>query len=185
VTTDLIIPGPEKRDWFGHIQAQSGATISVCGQYRYHLWRVWDPDRPIMVFVMCNPSTADATHDDPTIRRCIGFAKRDNYGGISVRNVFALRATNPAELEKHRHPFGPENEEHLLCARGVFRLTRLVAAWGKPVSRKLLHYYQRAGAIVQMQLACCLGTTKGGHPRHPLYVRADQPLQTFRYRGEQ
>jgi hypothetical protein len=69
--------------------ATSGAVLSDCGQYRYRLWRVWDDCLPLMVFVMQNPSTATADADDPTIRKCIGFAKRHGYGGVSVRNVFA------------------------------------------------------------------------------------------------
>lgn len=162
-------------------QQESGAIISPCGLYRYHLWRIWDDCLPTMVFVMLNPSTADASHDDPTIRRCIGFAKRDGYGSISVRNVFALRATNPKELLTAADPFGPENESHLLAARGVSVLTRLVVAWGaKFGGPRLKGFYNRAATACTIQGAYCLGTTKDGDPRHPLYLRNDAALQPWK-----
>lgn len=111
---DLFDTGPSENE-------RAGAILSACGTYRYHLWRLWDKALPVMVFVMQNPSTADASHDDPTIRKCIGFAKRHGYGGISVRNIFALRATDERILLTHHDPFGPENDAHLLAAReGVY-----------------------------------------------------------------
>lgn len=159
---------------------QSGATISDCGLYRYHLWRVWDDEKPTLCFVMLNPSTADAAEDDPTIRRCIGFAKRDGYGGISVRNLFALRATNPAELSKAKDPVGPDNDKHLFmsCAL-ISRLShraRLVAAWGKlPSGRLLRARAQRGINIVRVNAPHCLGVNKDGSPKHPLYL-ANTPM---------
>jgi hypothetical protein len=75
-----------------------GAEFSDCGTYRYALWRTWNALQPGVLFVGLNPSTADATTDDPTIRRCIGFAKRWGYGGITMANVFAYRATDPREM---------------------------------------------------------------------------------------
>jgi len=83
-----------------------GAIVSDDGLYRYRLWRRWDAECPTMVWIMLNPSTADAEVDDPTIRRCIGFARREHCGGIEVVNLYALRATNPAA---HPTPEGPEN----------------------------------------------------------------------------
>src|SRR5262245_43759244 len=108
----------------------SGAVISKCGQYRYDLWRVWDDAAPIMIFVMLNPSTADGETDDPTIRRCMGLARRECCGGIRVRNIFALRATNSGDLLKHPDPSGPLNEKYLRDARVVGAQTRLIVAWG-------------------------------------------------------
>lgn len=136
-----------------------------------------------MVWVMLNPSTADATEDDPTIRRCIGFAKREGCGGISVRNVFALRATNPDELLKHPDPFGPENEAYLLGARNVSLLTVLVLGWGAKIkSPRLVGYYQRAAACLTGQSPHCFGLTKDGDPRHPLYLKGDAPLVPWVWR---
>ncbi|TMF61888.1 MAG: DUF1643 domain-containing protein, partial [Chloroflexi bacterium] len=71
--------------------AVRGATFSADRRYRYRLWRRWDGARPVVAFVMLNPSTADARRDDPTIRRCIGFAKSWGFGGVEVVNLFAYR----------------------------------------------------------------------------------------------
>jgi hypothetical protein len=156
---------------------RSGAILSPCGTYRYHLWRRWNPDLPTMVWVMLNPSTADAKADDPTIRRCVGFAKREGCGGISVRNVFALRATDPSELSKHPDPFGPKNEAYLLHARNVSLMTVLVLGWGARLADKRLRdYYRRAEACCVTQKPNCFGVTKDGDPRHPLYLKGDAPL---------
>ncbi len=160
-------------------EATSGATVSECGLYRYHLWRCWNEDLPVMVFVMLNPSVADAVKDDPTIRRCIAFAKRERYGGISVRNLFAFRATDPDELLTATDPHGPDNYNHLLACRRSFLMTRLVAAWGN-VSPKLRQAAQSAINVVSMNDPYCLGTTKDGNPRHPLYVKGDAPIVPWR-----
>lgn len=157
----------------------SGAVISSCGLYRYHLWRVWDDCLPTMVFVMQNPSTADANEDDPTIRRCINFARREQCGGISVRNVFAYRATDETELFKTRDPVGPENEEWLLSCNDVSIMTLLVLAWGTRL-KKLNSHYEFALSCLMQQKPKCLGVTKEGHPRHPLYLRNDAPLIEYR-----
>lgn len=149
----------------------NGAIISPCGLYRYHLWRVWDDLKPVLVFVMQNPSTADAVDDDPTIRRCIGFAERDGFGGISVRNVFALRSTDEKVLLSHPDPFGPENESHLMHARAVSMMTRLVVAWGEKVGgAKLDRHYTTAMNCLLPQKPYCLGINKSGQPKHPLYL---------------
>jgi len=91
---------------------QRGAVISPCGLYRYSLTRTWSAALPLP-FVMLNPSTADADIDDPTIRRCMAFARREHAGGIIVANVFAYRATSPADLWKATDPFGPWNDDTL------------------------------------------------------------------------
>jgi hypothetical protein len=160
---------------------RSGAIISPCGVYRYHLWRRWDENLPTMVWVMLNPSTADAAEDDPTIRRCIGFAKREGCGGISVRNVFALRATDPSELAKYPDPVGPDNWDYLINARQVSLLTILIAGWGalRP-EKRLRSGYTNAISAVMGQGAHCFGVTKKGHPRHPLYLKANAPMIPFK-----
>lgn len=164
---------------------RSGAVLSACGTYRYHLWRRWNPDLPTMVWVMLNPSTADASADDPTIRRCVGFARREGCGGISVRNVFALRATDPGELAKHPDPFGPENEEYLLGARHCSLLTVIVCGWGSRLpGKRFRDFYNRASLCLITQRPKCFGVTKGGDPRHPLYLRNDAPLVAWRLPGE-
>ena len=94
-----------------------------------------------------------------------------------MRNVFALRATDPAELVKHHDPFGPENEAHLMAARNVSLMTILVVGWGNMfASKQLRRYFVQAACCLITQKPKCFGTTKNGHPRHPLYLKSDAPL---------
>lgn len=152
------------------------AVISPCGTYRYRLERTWDADEPKVAFIMLNPSTADAEKDDPTIRRCIGFAKSWGFGGLIVGNLFALRATDPRELYSYSDPIGPDNNAHLraigMCAE------QIVCAWGAHGS---LH--DRASGVAAMLDAynlSALTITKKGQPGHPLYVSAEiQPKAYF------
>jgi hypothetical protein len=152
------------------------AIISPCGTYRYVLHRsIPQPIRWVrrVVFVMLNPSTADATVDDPTIRSCIRFAQRWGYTRLTVVNLFALRATDPAELARNSDPVGPENDRHIdeqLC--GEFT-EAIVAAWGA-------HHFAADRArevIARFGPFQCLGVTKGGSPRHPLYLPAATELR--------
>lgn len=147
------------------------AVLSACGTYRYSLTREWSGG-PRMLFVMLNPSTADASVDDPTIRRCISFARREGMGAIDVVNVFAFRTTSPKVLfSAGCNIVGPDNQEHV--RRALARASRVVVAWGAhPVSASPIPAVI-AGAN---QWRWCLGTTRDGSPRHPLYVRDDQPL---------
>lgn len=153
-----------------------GAVISECGLYRYRLSRVWDEGRPSLPFVMLNPSTADADIDDPTIRRCMAFARREGMGGIEVANLYAFRATDPNTLWKQLDPFGPENEDHLrnVALASVAYGVPIVCGWGEKGgnSNRPIHIMQLAGAEL-----VCLGRTKSGRPRHPLYVRGNQPFE--------
>jgi hypothetical protein len=104
------------------------ADLSPCGTYRYLLGRrVGEGDRTAL-FMMLNPSTADATEDDPTIRRCTGFARREGCGVLEVVNLFAYRATDPAELRTAPDPVGPANDHHIKAALG--RVALVVVAWG-------------------------------------------------------
>ena len=148
------------------------ATFSQCGRYRYTLRRQWDNSKPYVMFVMLNPSTADAVQDDPTVRRCIGFAQTWGYGGLLVGNIFALRSTNPNALYGLIDPVGPDNDAALEALHSEAALT--VAAWG--VHGKI---YGRGASVLQLLASpvYCLGTTKEGYPRHPLYIAGDtQPV---------
>src|SRR5689334_18589152 len=109
-------------------QPTGGALFDPTGRYRYRLWRQWDPAKPAVAFVMLNPSTADATTDDPTIRRCFGFAQGWGFGRLEVVNLFALRATDPRELARHPDPVGPANDAHIAAALAL--TDQAVAAWG-------------------------------------------------------
>jgi hypothetical protein len=144
-----------------------GAALSPDGVYRYELTRQWSVRGGMVTFVMLNPSTADAMVDDPTIRRCIGFAKREGFGGLAVVNLFALRATDPRELKHHLDPVGPLNEEYLVNA--VRESVAVIAAWGANpltlnVSRAFLRF--SAGPVFVL----------GDRPNHPLYLPGDAQL---------
>lgn len=150
------------------------ATLSECGTYRYELSRVWSLDGPRVLFVMLNPSTADHDVDDPTIRKCSGFAKRWGFSGLVVVNLFAFRATKPADLKKAEHPVGELNRDYLL--NGALECDEIVCAWGAHgklhgrglyVRTLLKAHGERRGGLK------CLGMTKGGQPRHPLYLKND------------
>jgi hypothetical protein len=158
---------------------ERAAVISACGAYRYRLTRRWS-DAPPLRFVMLNPSTADAIDDDPTIRRCIGFARREGAGGLIVANLYALRSPSPEPLWSAGDPIGPKNRRTLLslAAQAFDQSAPIVCAWGALARQdqidEALMMFQASGARL-----ACLGRTRNGAPRHPLYVRADQPLERF------
>lgn len=147
---------------------RSGANLSDDGQYRYRLWRTWDASKPTLAFIMLNPSTADASDDDPTVRRCLGYAKDWGYGTLVVGNLFALRSTDPSNLKDHPDPVGPGNDDHLhrICEDA----DRVVVAWG---TKGALHDRERAVAGLLDADLYALDTTKDGHPNHPLYQPKD------------
>ena len=140
-----------------------GACFDGSGAYRYRLWREWDRTLPAVTFVMLNPSAAGAETNDPTIRRCIGFARSWGFGRIEVVNLCGFRASSPRALSAANDPQGAENRSHLETA--VEQADFLVAAWGNqgrriprpPMGEKTYH----------------LGLTRLGEPRHPLYLRAE------------
>lgn len=183
-----------------------GAIISRCGKYRYRLWREWrlhpkpaqwnmwteddgssvvdgdghqlgEPRR--CVFVMLNPSTADGDVDDPTIRRCVGFAKAWGYDRLEVINLFAYRATNPRDLLAIHHtddPVGIDNQRHF--DRALENNGVIICAWGAHGA----HLGQDETALGW--LGChkrhALKITADGHPGHPLYLPANSELREFR-----
>lgn len=152
----------------------AGATFSRDRRYRYRLWRRWDPSRPVVAFCMLNPSTADEQRDDPTIRRCIGFAHDWGYGGLEIVNLFAFRATDPRDLRLAADPVGRQNDRHL--ARAARRATLVVTAWG---ARADVRRARRAMWVLsgQRRSLAHLGFTRSRRPRHPLYLpRRLRPL---------
>ena len=153
-----------------------GAKFDKSGRYRYALWRAWSADYPRIVFILLNPSTADVQRNDPTIRRCMGFARDWQFGAVEVVNLFAYRATDGRELLKAVDPIGEENNRFLM--RAVERCSTVVVGWG---TRGTLLGRDREviSLLAGRKDVYCLGTTKGGHPRHPLYLRGDTVLEPF------
>lgn len=148
----------------------AGADISACGLYRYRLWRTWAEGSDVrrVLFVMLNPSTADGTQDDPTLRRCVGFAQSWGFGALTVCNLFAFRATDPGELlVRGVDRVGPENDAAL--ARASTEAHLVVAAWGAFRGTK-----HRAPAVLaalrQRHSVHAMGLTRSGDPKHPLYL---------------
>lgn len=106
---------------------RSGAAFSPCRTWRYQLWRRWN-GTPLIIIIGLNPSTADESYNDPTITRCMGFAQREGYGGLLMLNLFAFRATAPADLKEAQDPIGPENDGVILSK--CQNQDRVIVAWG-------------------------------------------------------
>jgi len=142
----------------------TNAYLSKCREYRYALWRTWDNSKPYAMFIGLNPSTANETEDDPTINRCINYAKEWGYGGLCMANLFAFRATKPVDMKLSTDPIGPENDhwiQKLSKNAGV-----IIGAWGNDGS-----YMDRSKGIIQMIPDIkCLKINKSGEPAHPLYL---------------
>jgi len=155
------------------------AEFSNCGTYRYTLTRQLSTPlrwvRPAL-FIMLNPSTADAINNDPTIRRCIAFAEREACTHLTVVNLFALRATDPRELKKHVDPIGPLNNQHIQYQMEKHKMGLVVVAWGAhPMAKEREDWFFK-----NFNGALCLGTTKNGSPRHPLYVPSNQQFVVWK-----
>lgn len=163
--------------------SQRATVFSPCRLYRYTLWREWDCDsltgcaddlpnvESYLMVIGLNPSTADETKDDPTIRRCVNFAKRWGYGALCMTNLFAWRDTKPANMKRAHNPVGEDNHHHLLSCAASAGL--VLAAWGKNGS------FQNQDINVRQWLSSigvpiyCLRKNGDGSPEHPLYVPAE------------
>lgn len=162
-----------------------GATFSPDGRYRYVLWRRLSDNkhaargRSQVCFVMLNPSTADAHEDDPTLRRCIGFAKRWQYGKLVVVNLFGYVTSDPKELlalDPEQASGDPRNLRMVITAACASH--RVIAGWGASAPTDRAEEVVRALSDHGVTLGC-LGLTKSGAPRHPLYLRKDAEVQSF------
>lgn len=159
----------------GSIQRQT--ILSADRRYRYQLWREWLPSNGIddgsVCFIGLNPSTADETKDDATIRKCVGFAKRWGKTSICMVNLFAWRATNPKDLQRVPFPIGGDTDEYLRKVAASIPL--VVAAWGQ--------FPQYNWRVKQIQKIfgnmMCLGKCKDGSPRHPLYRAYETALEPW------
>ncbi len=150
---------------------KTGAIFSTCRNYRYALWRNWEDLKPYVMIIGLNPSTADEKENDPTIVRCIKFAKSWGYGGVCVTNLFAYCATVPSDMKASNDPIGKENDEWLYKLANEADI--VVAAWGNDGS-----YLNRSSEILGKLLNLhCIKMNKSGEPAHPLYLKADlKPL---------
>lgn len=150
------------------------AVFSRCRTWRYTLTRTWDETRPSLLFVLLNPSTADAQRDDPTKRRGMGFARRWGYGRVVFVNLFAYRSTDPKALRQAADPIGPRNDFYIKREAAV--ADRIVCAWGVHGT-----WMDRDRAVMDLlpRPLYCLGLTKAGQPRHPLYLPADTRCRRF------
>lgn len=148
------------------------AIFSDDRRYRYALSRVWDPSKPMMMFIGLNPSTADETKLDPTMRRVVGFADREGYGGFWMGNLFAFRATDPLDMKASFEPVGPGNDDWLSTMARWCDV--IVCGWGTHGG-----WLGRDEAVLKLldgrQLKALKITAKG-FPSHPLYLKADTPL---------
>ncbi|GJM19813.1 MAG: hypothetical protein DHS20C14_20260 [Phycisphaeraceae bacterium] len=155
------------RGWAGFDQSR---------RYRYTLGRRWAPAGRSVCFCLLNPSTADASVLDPTLTRCLGFARRWGFHAMTVVNIFALRSTDPGGLYDADDPVGPRNDAAI--RRSAARADLVVVGWGNHGD---LH---ARGAEITSILAdlcdpMCWAITKPGHPKHPLYLKSTQELQPF------
>jgi hypothetical protein len=151
----------------------SSALISDDGAYRYWLSRRLTAGWRTVLFIGLNPSTADATKDDPTIRRCVGYARLWGFDWLLMGNIYGYRSTDPKALRTQEDPVGPDNQEALKWMAQKAEL--VIAAWGA----NPLNCYANtlAGWILSMPHCRVLGQNKNGSPKHPLYLRADaQPV---------
>ncbi|NNM65029.1 MAG: DUF1643 domain-containing protein [Burkholderiales bacterium] len=146
----------------------SGAVFSPCRQYRYVLWRSWEPAKPACMFLMLNPSTADAVDNDATVERCQRRAQMMGYGALVVGNIFAYRSTDPDKLYELEDPVGPDNDRSILeraAAAGI-----VICGWGTHGALR-----RRGDAVLRMLREAgitphALRINADGSPRHPLYV---------------
>lgn len=156
-------------------QVLKRAILSDCQQHRYLLSRRWAYGKALY-FVMLNPSTADASQDDPTIRRCVGFARTLGFGAIMVSNLYSFRATDPKDLKRHGYPTGGDENDSFLKAAGILAThgETVVAAWGAHARADRVEECMQWEGWDRFQ---CLGLTSKGQPRHPLMLAGSTPLQ--------
>lgn len=161
------------------------AVLSPDEQHRYALWRDVQPQvitchRPVL-FVMLNPSTADATVDDATIRRCIRFAGDWGYARLAVVNLYSARATDPRALDRHPQPIGPDTDRWITDV--ALEADRIVCAWGAHAATRP----KRVARVLELLRSAhpfrdevyCLGLTASGHPRHPCRLPANVELELY------
>lgn len=155
---------------------ESTAIISQDTRYRYALTRVWQEGENRVLFVLLNPSTADATKEDTTLRQCVFFAKREGFQSLEMVNLFAFRSTKPSALKQdYTLSIGPENDRHIQRAATLAK--KIIVSWGDFNSmgrdQAVLRILRQYGDLY------CLGVTKYGHPKHPCRLAHNVPVQLY------
>jgi hypothetical protein len=164
-----------------------GARLDPARLFRFHLWRTWDPALKRVLFVMLNPSKADESKNDPTITKCLGFAKAIGFGRIDVANMYPHRATDPDDCAKLIKTCGEEwrrvNDLYIIALAD--RADRVIVAWGGEADRAWCR--GRDGEVMALldgRYLECLGRTKSGQPRHPLMLAYKTKLEVYRGKVE-
>ena len=149
-----------------NFRSRTDAKFTPCRKYRYVLYRIWDKTKPLVMFIGLNPSKADETKDDPTINRCLNFAKSWGYGGIYVTNLFAYRTNIPKIMKDYDKPIGEDNDKWINIISKSASL--IIAAWGNDGV-----YLNRARVIEEsISNLKCIKKNKSGEPSHPLYLKS-------------
>ena len=149
------------------------AILSEDRKYRYILQRTWDASKPAVMFIGLNPSTADETEDDPTIRRCVNFSKNWGYGTMYMVNLFAFRSTKPQKLYNVADPIGKANDSYI--EEYSKKVEKIIACWGSHGS-----YMNRSKVIRELIPSLeCFKINKNGEPRHPLYLSRNQKTKPY------
>lgn len=161
-------------------RVRSWATYDASGGYRYDLGRVWDESAPVAVWIMLNPSAANATHDDPTMRRVTGFTRREGLGGFVAVNLSAYCTHRPIDLRLAGDDVVDATNEAWVASTIAERSGPVIAAWGASATRLPCRPIPDVIAHLCDGDLWCFGTTKDGHPRHPLYLRGDTPLERWK-----
>lgn len=159
---------------FTEVGESKGADFSECGKYRFSLWRIWDIEKPIVMFIGLNPSTANQDTDDPTIRRVRAIARNLRYGGVYMMNCFPLVSTNPDSLKSYDKSIY-DQQQWIFNNRKLEQIGNLckdvIFAWG---NFEIVRNEKRDIELsVMFPNAKALHINKNGSPKHPLYCRAD------------
>ncbi len=161
---------PDTKRWF------SGAEFSPDRKWRYVLWRRWTSAKPMVAFIGLNPSTADEIMNDPTVTRCINYAKDWDYGGMYMLNLFAFRATDPKEMKAANDPIGVANDRTIIEYSNDSFIT--VCCWGNHGS-----FMERGHEVSELlnnkTNLFCFGMTRQGEPMHPLYLKRDRQIVEY------
>lgn len=159
---------------------KSEAVFSKNYIYRYTLSRIWNKKKPIMTFILLNPSTATERLLDPTNNRCLNRAKANGFGTLRVVNIFAFRATQPEDMKSAKDPVGPDNDEYI--RQSCVDADLVICGWGNHGS-----YLGRdrdvMGLLIKYHIKTwCLAVSKTGQPMHPLYLSYDVEPKPFKFR---